>query len=146
MIRYLKRNYRDLNKGDLVRLRRLTIRERGQESGFKLLMDGQWGDLDTTKVVIAKDTDTGRYVGWTTLTVLPRTSRIEVGVFVSWKYRRRGIATKLVEKGMRFCKAEKGRCFMSDDISVAFYRRFGAVLHGKNSDGWGGQSSFTMRS
>lgn len=142
MIRYLKRKYRDLNKDDLIRLRRLTFRG-NYDSGFKKLLDGEWGNLDTCKVVIAKDTETGRYVGWTALVVLPSTSRKEIGVFVSQRYRRRGIGTKLVEKGTKFCEADKFQCFMHDNASTAFYRRFGAKLLG-DSDGWGDRAGFTV--
>jgi GNAT superfamily N-acetyltransferase len=144
MIRYLKRNYQELSREDLVSLRRLTLRGY-DESGFQKLLDGRWGNLETTKFVIAVDTKSGRYVGWTALIALRSGPRRKIGTFVSWKYRRRGIGTKLVEKGMEFAKAEKAQCFMHDDISDAFYRKFGAKREREDPDGWTGRSVFTLK-
>lgn len=123
MISYRKRRMNSLTKGERKILYRLTFRKYG--SGMKDRLNGFEGDDSNTHIVIARDTEADCFVGWSFAEMMDG-RRADIGVFVSYKYRRRGIGSKLVEKVTELVDTEIARCWPHDEISTAFYKRFGA--------------------
>ena len=142
MITYLKRYYQDLSEDDIKCLRKLTFKK---YSGMKDLIDGNWGDLSKTWVVIARDTETYKYIGWV-CGIDHGNGKLEVGVFVSSRYRRRGIGKKLIDRLIEYTDATHGQCFLHNDESNKFYRSVFTKVKKSSNDtrAYVGRSSFKV--
>jgi len=123
-------------------LHRLTFRKYG--SGMKDRLRGWTGDKSNTFIVMARDSETGRTVGWS-FAELMDDKRADVGVFVSSKYRRNGIGSKLVKKVTQLVDTEIARCWPHDEVATAFYQNFGAKRYKIGSGRYSAEASFKVK-
>ena len=123
MITYTSKKWNRFSRAEKEQLFPLTL-EPG--SGFQVLLLEQ-DHFNYKKITITRAWDGDKVVGWSTVEQLELYSdEVEIGVFVSNKYRRRGIGTELVDRAIKAGKSNSVQCFMHDDRSIDFYLRFGA--------------------
>ena len=142
MISYRKRRMDSLTKGERKILYRLTFRRCG--SGMKDRLNGFEGDASNTHIIMARDTEIGRFVGWS-FAELMDDKRADVGVFVSYRYRRKGIGSTLVKKVTELVDTEIARCWPHDDIATAFYQNFGAKRYLIGHKRYADEASFRVK-
>ena len=142
MISYRKRRMDLLTKAERTILYGLTFR--GYGSGMKDRLNGFEGVDSNTHIIMALDTEIGRFVGWS-FAELMDDKRADVGVFVSYRYRRRGIGSRLVEKVTELVDTEIARCWPHDEIATAFYKRFGAKRYKIGHKRYADEASFRVK-
>jgi len=122
-------------------LYRLTFKG---ESGMKERLGGDYGVPSNTYIVMAYDTDAGKVIGWSFAERLID-KRASVGVFVSCRYRRRGIGSKLIKKVTVYANAEVAHCCPHDRQAEAFFKTFGARTYYKGDRWWSGEAAFRVK-
>jgi len=107
-------------------------------------LDGYDGDEANTFIVMARDSNTGRIVGWS-FAELMDDKHADVGVYVAYKYRRRGIGSKLVAKVTNLVDTEIARCWPHNSVATAFYKTFGAKRYKIGYHHYADEASFRVR-
>lgn len=141
-IRIRSKLWGNLTDYDKERLLPLTV---PGVSGFRRLLRGTIILNNDAIVSIAIDTDTGKWVGWSTTEPLQKGKTVEVGVYVKSEYRRCGIGKRLISHGIKRSGRSSVRCFMWNREAQEFYRNsFGARLTNEEARGWAYASRFTV--
>ena len=96
-----------------------------KDSAMKSRLEGVYGNAKNTYIVMAYDTRKETYVGWA-FAEPTKEGTANVGVYVKYAYRRKGIGKKLINAVLKYSRVERATCFLVDEVATKFWNSFGA--------------------